>query len=593
MRYFFKFIFLLPLMLLLSCKGHRIDEPAITANELEEHINYLASEKLKGRLPGTEGDFKSASYIRDLMKSWELVPAVENGLQGFEIVVSLEAGNNNFLSIDNHSISNDQFLPYAFSENTSHSGPAVFAGYGFSIESDTLNWNDYKNIDVQGRWVMILRGDPEIDNSSSNFVKHSADRDKVMLAKDKGAGGVLMVSGEKYDPKDEFEALSEGEFSTGIPVFRIKRETANRILKAYDVTISELEEKLNSTYAPASFETDCAVEGTSALVEQRVTTHNVLMILPGNDSILRDEYIIIGGHYDHLGMGGPGSSSRTPDTSAVHYGADDNASGIASLLEIAERFAAEKNNARSILFAGFAAEEMGLLGSKYLVDHLPVEAEKVNAMINLDMIGRLKETRQLQVGGVGTASEFRKIILRNIDTLLLTPSLSEEGYGPSDHSSFYGKAIPVLFFSTGAHLDYHTPYDTPDKINYPGLVTVSELVYNISLELAGKGQKLTFREAGPKTQNRRRMRHGGGVTLGIMPDFAGNIKNGLRADFVIPGRPAALGGMKKDDIITAINGKAVNNIEDYMYRLSKLKAGENIQVEIIRDNKKELLLIAL
>ncbi len=580
-------------MLLLSCKGHRIDEPAITANELEEHINYLASEKLKGRLPGTEGDFKSASYIRDLMKSWELVPAVENGLQGFEIVVSLEAGNNNFLSIDNHSISNDQFLPYAFSENTSHSGPAVFAGYGFSIESDTLNWNDYKNIDVQGRWVMILRGDPEIDNSSSNFVKHSADRDKVMLAKDKGAGGVLMVSGEKYDPKDEFEALSEGEFSTGIPVFRIKRETANRILKAYDVTISELEEKLNSTYAPASFETDCAVEGTSALVEQRVTTHNVLMILPGNDSILRDEYIIIGGHYDHLGMGGPGSSSRTPDTSAVHYGADDNASGIASLLEIAERFAAEKNNARSILFAGFAAEEMGLLGSKYLVDHLPVEAEKVNAMINLDMIGRLKETRQLQVGGVGTASEFRKIILRNIDTLLLTPSLSEEGYGPSDHSSFYGKAIPVLFFSTGAHLDYHTPYDTPDKINYPGLVTVSELVYNISLELAGKGQKLTFREAGPKTQNRRRMRHGGGVTLGIMPDFAGNIKNGLRADFVIPGRPAALGGMKKDDIITAINGKAVNNIEDYMYRLSKLKAGENIQVEIIRDNKKELLLIAL
>jgi hypothetical protein len=483
-------------------------------------------------------------------------------------------------------------MPFAFSASTAHKGEAVFAGYGFSIDSDSLKWDDYENIDAEGKWLIILRADPEIDNNMSSFAQHSADRDKVMLAKDKGAAGVLMVSGEKLDPRDEFEALARGEYSTGIPVFRIKRDIANAILKGKNITISGLEDKLNKTFAPQSFETGSIIEGEAELIEQKITSHNVLMVLPGNDNILKDEYVVIGGHYDHLGMGGPGSSSRAPDTTAVHAGADDNASGIASMLEIAEKFAAEKNNARSLLFAGFAAEEMGLLGSKYLVDNMPVEAEKVNAMINLDMVGRLKETRQLQIGGAGTAREFREIISGHIDTLVLKPSISEEGYGPSDHSSFYGKDIPVLFFSTGAHLDYHTPYDTPDKINYDGLVSISKLVYDISAELAGKSEKLAFMEAGPKTQSNRGMRRGG-VTLGIMPDFAGNIKNGLRADFVTPGRPAALGGMEKGDIITAINGKAINNIQDYMYRLSELNTGETIQVEIIRDNEKELLLIAL
>ncbi len=592
MRYLMNFTLIVSLFMLYSCNGSRIDEPAITSAELEEHINFLASEELKGRLPGTEGDLESARYMRDLMASWGLTPAVGNGLQDFEIVASLEAGANNTLVIDNDSVSNDQFMPFAFSANTAHKGEAVFAGYGFSIDSDSLKWDDYENIDAEGKWLIILRADPEIDNNMSSFAQHSADRDKVMLAKDKGAAGVLMVSGEKLDPRDEFEALARGEYSTGIPVFRIKRDIANAILKGKNITISGLEDKLNKTFAPQSFETGSIIEGEAELIEQKITSHNVLMVLPGNDNILKDEYVVIGGHYDHLGMGGPGSSSRATDTTAVHAGADDNASGIASMLEIAEKFAAEKNNARSLLFAGFAAEEMGLLGSKYLVDNMPVEAGKVNAMINLDMVGRLKETRQLQIGGAGTAREFREIISGHIDTLVLKPSISEEGYGPSDHSSFYGKDIPVLFFSTGAHLDYHTPYDTPDKINYDGLVSISKLVYDISAELAGKSEKLAFMEAGPKTQSNRGMRRGG-VTLGIMPDFAGNIKNGLRADFVTPGRPAALGGMEKGDIITAINGKAINNIQDYMYRLSELNTGETIQVEIIRDNEKELLLIAL
>ncbi len=592
MRNYLNALIALSLILLYSCQVNRIDEPAITIPELEEHIEYLSSDELMGRLPGTEGDIKSAEYIRNVLESWGLKPAVDNGLQRFEIVASVEAGDNNKLIIEDKPVSREKFMPFAFSESSELKAEVVFAGYGFDIQSDTLNWNDYENVDINGKWVMILRADPEVDNPSSNFAQISADRDKVMIAKDKGADGVLMVSGNKLDARDEFEPLKKGEYSTGIPVFRITREIANHILEDRNLSISDLEKELDDNYSPRSFETDCKIEGAAELIEKKVTTQNVLMTLPGVDSTLKNEYLIIGGHFDHLGMGGPGSSSRAVDTTAIHYGADDNASGIAAMLEIAEKFAGEGNNARSIIFAGFAAEEIGLLGSKYLVENMPVETNRINAMINLDMVGRLNENKTLQVGGVGTARDLKNILTTFADTGLIKLTMSEEGYGPSDHSSFYGKDTPVLFFSTGAHLDYHTPYDTPDKINYEGLVAVSGLVYDISTELAGYNDKLAFMEAGPKITTNRGMRRSG-VTLGIMPDFAGNIKNGLRADFVTPGRPADLGGMKKGDIIVAINGKPINNIQDYMFRLSKLEHGQTIQVEVLRGDKNELLLIAL
>ncbi|MFA5820256.1 MAG: PDZ domain-containing protein, partial [Bacteroidales bacterium] len=178
------------------------------------------------------------------------------------------------------------------------------------------------------------------------------------------------------------------------------------------------------------------------------------------------------------------------------------------------------------------------------------------------------------------------------DTSLIKLNLSDEGYGPSDHSSFYGKNIPVLFYFTGAHLDYHTPSDTYDKINYNGMVKISDLIFSVAKELSSSTVRLQFKESGPKVETVRYGRRKG-VTLGIMPDFAGNIKNGLRADFVTPGKPAALGGMKKGDIITAINGKPVNNIQDYMFRMGQLKHGQTISVEVLRNDKKEVLLIQL
>jgi hypothetical protein len=290
-------------------------------------------------------------------------------------------------------------------------------------------------------------------------------------------------------------------------------------------------------------------------------------------------------------MGGP--SSRARDTVAVHHGADDNASGVSEMIELAEKFALTKgSHKRSLVFAAFSGEEMGLLGSKYFTENPLIDLTKVNAMINLDMVGRLKDSSTLQIGGAGTAEGLKGLVKSLSDTNLIRLTFSDEGYGPSDHSSFYGKDIPVLFYSTGAHLDYHTPRDTWDKINYTGMTEISNLIFNVAENLANNSERLKFKEAGPKVEINRVMRRKG-VTLGIMPDFAGNVKNGLRADFVTPGKPAALGGMKKGDIITSINSKSVNNIQDYMFRMGQLKHGETINVEVLRNGKKLVLLIQL
>ena len=248
------------------------------------------------------------------------------------------------------------------------------------------------------------------------------------------------------------------------------------------------------------------------------------MMLPGEDDTLKNEFVIIGAHFDHLGMGGKGSSSRRPDTIAVHHGADDNASGVGMMLEIAEKFALTKgSHPRTIICVAFTGEEEGLLGSKYFTDNPGIDLSKVNAMINLDMVGRLQESNIVQVSGVGTSADLKDIVTSLNDTTSIKLALSEAGYGPSDHSSFYMKNIPVLFFTTGAHPDYHTPSDTYDRINYEGMEKESSLIYAVAHQLVSSPKKLIFREAGPKEAPGGPMRKNG-VTLGIMPDFNGTEK---------------------------------------------------------------------
>jgi len=575
-----------------SC--NRAKNPEVTVKELQAQIKYLSSDSLKGRMTGSDGDSLAAEFIKSELASYGFTPLSGDGLQRFNVTKRIMAGKENALSINDRDflIDND-FTPLAFSSNGALDAEVVFAGYGFNINGDSLKWNDYQGIEVKGKWVLILRADPETDKNQSPFIPFSADRDKALVAKDMGAAGVLMVSGPAYDPEDKFDALSSEGFSVDIPVLRIKRDVADNFLGKSKHNIASLEKKLNSTRKPASFSTGININGKAEIIKETSGTRNVMMVLQGEDELLKNEYIVMGAHFDHLGMGGPGSSSRAVDTIGVHHGADDNASGVAMMLELAEKFALTKvSQKRSIICIAFSGEEEGLLGSKQFVEEPGIDLTKVNAMINLDMVGRLNETNSLQVSGVGTANGFKDLIYSKSDTSVVKLILSPEGYGPSDHSSFYGKNIPVLFYSTGAHLDYHTPADTWDKINYEGMLKISSLIFTVASELASTDTRLQFTESGPKAEVTRAARRKG-VTLGIMPDFAGAIKNGLRADFVTPGKPAALGGMKKGDIITAINAKPVNNIQDYMFRMGQLKHGQTISVEVLRNGKKEVLLIQL
>ena len=589
-RYFARTVPALAIFLLFSCSGSR----EVTNRELLDHIKYLSSDSLRGRLTGSPGDSLAAEYIKKKLTSYGMVPISGDGLQRFRVTSRIIPGKKNSLTINGKSFTSDKdFMPLSFSSNGSLESEVVFAGYGFNINGDSLVWNDYKGIDVKGKWVMILRADPEADNNKSPYIPYSGDRDKSLLAKDMGAAGVLLVSGPVFDPQDAFEQLNTEGFSVDIPVLRIKRDVADIILSKSNNTIESLEKKINATRKPLGFSTKVSVNAEAEIIRESSNTRNVVMILPGEDELLKKEYIIIGAHFDHLGMGGPGSSSRATDTIGVHHGADDNASGVAMMLELAEKFARTKgSHKRSIICVAFSGEEEGLLGSKHYTEEPGIDLSKVNVMVNLDMVGRLNDTSRLQISGVGTAAGLRDLLNSKCDTSVIKINLSDEGYGPSDHSSFYFKNIPVLFFFTGAHLDYHTPADTWDKINVPGMVKVAKVVFNVTEQLASSPERLQFRESGPKVEPVR-YRRGKGVSLGIMPDFAGVVKDGLRADAVTPGKPAALGGMKKGDIITAVNGKQVNNIQDYMSRMSQLKHGQTISVEIRRNGKKEVLLIQL
>jgi Zn-dependent M28 family amino/carboxypeptidase len=320
----------------------------------------------------------------------------------------------------------------------------------------------------------------------------------------------------------------------------------------------------------------------------------VVGMLEGNDPVLKDEYIVVGAHYDHLGFGGQGSGSRMPDTVAVHNGADDNASGTALIMELAGKIASQKKQLkRSIIFISFTGEEMGLLGSKYFTDHCPVDMKKIKAMFNFDMVGRFdKEKNAISLSGTGTSLEGDSIIRIYEKKVGFPVTHSPDGYGPSDHAAFYASNIPVFYFTTGAHTDYHTPFDDAGKLDYEKEKEIGDLGYDLIMNIDNLPHALTFRESGKKEgsgRSGRRMK----VTLGIMPDFAGTEKKGLRVDGVTKEGPADKGGMLKGDIIISINGMTVGNIYEYMSRLGKLKQGQTISVEVIRNGKNEVLIIQL
>jgi aminopeptidase YwaD len=577
---------------LASCQTKQNLSKDISKDDLYKYIDFLASDSLKGRYPGTPYDRVSAKYIRDLFDSYGLKPIGDKGYQFMDIIVDQKAGPKNSLAINGAEQKYDEnFSTLSFSSSTSLESPVVFVGYGFKISNEKILWNDYQAVDVSNKWVLILRGDPEPDSTQSVFANQSSDRNKTMIAKDQGAKGVILVSGNSWDSKDKLATMSERGYEIGIPVIQVKRDVANLILNG-QAKIEDLEKLLISDRHPHSIELLSQVKATTDVIVESKTTQNVVAVLEGSDKTLKNEYIAIGAHFDHLGMGGKNTGSRKPDTIAVHNGADDNASGVAAMLELAQKLSSKhKKVKRSIVFIAFAAEEMGLIGSQKFVESGLIPNEKIVAMINIDMVGRLVK-KDLQISGSKTSTETESILKRLNADSTFTLALSPEGFGPSDYASFYNKNIPVFAFTTGAHLDYHTPFDDIDKINFEGMVKVTNYLYSLCMDLSSRPKKLVFQEAGPKA---RTIRYGRGfkVTLGIMPDVSGVSNNGLKAIAISEGKPAYRAGMKSGDIILAINGKPVKNIQDYMFRLSELKVGTIANVEIRRGEQIIVLLVQL
>ena len=318
------------------------------------------------------------------------------------------------------------------------------------------------------------------------------------------------------------------------------------------------------------------------------TTHNIIAVVPGKDKRLKHEYIVVGSHYDHLGMGGQGSGSRRPDTLGVHPGADDNASGDAVVLELA-RYFKKARSPRSIVFAFFGAEEQGLVGSKEFLEwmkhddarrmNLPPDKKGIVAMVNLDMVGRMRDNA-LSVSGTGTSSGFKAMVEEVAEQTSLNVACTPDGYGPSDHASFVAQDIPVLFLTTGGHMEYHTPDDVPSTLNYDGMQQTLDFSKELITRLANTPATLDYINV-PSTNVMKHAKFK--VTLGLMPDVMGQSRiPGLRADIVVAGKSAHNAGIRSGDIIQEIDGKPVKNMDDYMQRLSELEPETTIPVKVLR-----------
>ncbi len=572
-----------------------VDE--ITIDELTDHIYFLASDSLQGRKPGSPGGSMAAEYIRDNFVNSGLSLMGEEGYQYFSVTTSVEPGENNKLLYNGLEAKlNKDFNPMPFSSNAELEAEVVFAGYGIEMDTDSVSWNDYQNLDIEGKWVMVLRADPEPENDSSLFIVFGGDRDKVLTARDKKAGGIIFVNGAVSSAEDKLigSTFSRVTASAGLPAINITRALADSILGG-DRTIADLEKEIIDSKQTIGFSTPSTIAVTTDLKRVEVETQNIVAVLVGNDPALRNEYIVIGAHYDHLGMGGQGSGSRDPDTIAVHNGADDNASGVAAIIEIAEKLGSQKENLkRSVILMAFGAEEMGLLGSQFFTNEPTIDLKDVVAMFNFDMIGRFdNDKRTLMIAGTGTAEQFEEMLKKHEDSSNMSFSHSPEGYGASDHSSFYGAGIPVMFFFTGAHQDYHTPADDADKINFKGEKEIIDFAYPLIFEIINSDDKLVYKAAAPVKNKIGRGRGGLKVKFGIMPDFTSTENDGLGVGGVTAGGPAHGGGMLKGDKIVAIEGMRVTNIYDYMARLKKLNPGQRVSVDIIRNGEKQILMLQL
>ncbi len=566
-----------------------------------DDIKYLASPELKGRMTGSPELEKAASFlVREFHSFGIQAPDGKHYYQAFDVVTSTKPGHNNHFvyTLGGHTTSlkaSADFVPLRFSPSAKAAGSVVFVGYG--ITAPDLHYDDYDGVDVKGKLVLMLRHEPQESDEHSVFggktyTRHSLFTSKASNAKMHGAAGVILINDTPQHPgePDQFEkfANADGPDDAGIPFVHVKADKVAPWFAAAGKNLEQISQGIDRDLKPESFAFPDTLHVEEQVDVERIhkTVHNVAAYLPGETS----EYVVIGAHYDHLGLGGQFSLAPSM-TGTIHPGADDNASGTAGVIELARWFAKQPKQKRGILFLAFAGEEEGLLGSAWWVAHPELPLNHAVAMLNMDMIGRVRNGK-LYLGGSRTGKGLRPMLEKIAAKYPLTIDFSEgPESGSSDHASFSAKQVPSLFFFSGLHSDYHKPSDTWDKIDSKDAAVVLQLVADVADTLREESGRPEYIKQAPQG-------HGGGDAgpissssgsgygpyFGSVPDFAEGIQDVKFAD-VTAGSPAYKAGLRPNDIMVEFDGKPIGNLYDFTYALRAKQPGDQVKVKVLRDGK--------
>jgi hypothetical protein len=573
--------------------------PPADAGRYLADVKLLAAPSMEGRGAGTKGLRRAGRYLKQQFRSLGLQPgglqpgAGSSYFQPFAVTTGARLRGKNSLSVRNegsekHLELNSDYIPLSFSSVGAFAGPVVFAGYG--ISAPEFQYDDYAHLDVKDKIVLLLRYEPERfgekNGGHGTTTQHAHLITKAINARNHGAKAVILVNGKIPQGEEDlllrFGTLA-GPQDAGILLIQAKNSVVDVWLRSAGTSLQDLQRRIDADLDPHSVTLPESLRISLAVGIQSETANvnNVIGYLPGKS----DQYIIIGAHYDHLGRGNA-SSLAPSQIGQWHLGADDNASGTAGLLELARAFSRSGERLdRGILFIAFAGEELGLLGSSDWIQHPTLPLDKAVAMINMDMIGRIKDSK-VYVGGVGTGSTFKPLLEKLGTQYGFKLEYSAGGYSASDHTSFLPKRIPVLFFFSGLHSDYHKPSDTWDKISPKPATQLLNLVADVVSNLVSSPERPQFVQvesemvAGGRSGGGR----GYGPYFGSIPDF-GQVENGVKFADVRPGSPAARAGLRPGDVLVQFGDKLIKNLYDFTDALRRSKVGEVVEVKVLREGK--------
>lgn len=573
-------------------------DPEIGVAELERHVAALTSDAMEGRETGTAGEARAAAYIAEVFEQIGLEPAGDDGgwLERFEFPAGVSLGTGNALRLDGRPLGrvDADWRPLAFSRSgASGPLPVVFVGYGLAVPggAESEGYDSYGDLDVEGKWVVMFRFAPEgvPAERRSRLARFSGLRYKATVARDRGAAGMLVVTGPRSEVRDPLVVLRGDASLSGVSLFAasIRPEIAARLLGR---DLDALQAPLESGALVPGFAVEGArLEADIDLVTERREGRNVVGRLRGTagEGLAA---VVIGAHYDHLGRGGASGSLAGPmQRGEIHRGADDNASGVAVMLEVAGSLVADPPR-RDLIFAAWSGEEVGLLGSSHYLraldppsPHDDPAAREISAYLNLDMVGRLRD--ELVVFGIGSSPVWKRELERRNVVVGLPLELQPDSYIPSDATSFFLKGIPALSAFTGAHAEYHTPADTADRLDYEGMREVGRLVRGLARSL-GSSRELPEYVAAERPEGGGLQRAFLRAWLGTIPDYAPRESPGLPLSGVMKGGPADDAGLRAGDVIVELAGRRVENIYDYTYAIESLAVGETVQVTVVRGSER-------